>query len=68
MYILHTNNIKLAVKNNHLSFVNLLLDFGADPNVSEEQFTGGSTPLIRACENNYYEVSISNLSYRLQSY
>lgn len=38
--------------------VNLLLDFGADPN-SHKQFTMGyESPLLIACEYNYFEVNL----------
>jgi ankyrin repeat protein len=38
-------------------FVNLLLDFGADPNSRKEYSLGYETPLLIACENNYFEIA-----------
>ena len=46
-----------ATKNNNLTFVNLLLDFGADPNCRKEQSTGYETPLIIASMKNYFEIA-----------
>ena len=46
-----------AVKVNNLSFVNLLLDYGANPNTVTEWRMGGETPLMIACVNNFYEVA-----------
>jgi hypothetical protein len=40
--------------------VNLLLDFGADPNCRSEYSMGYSTPLLIASEYNYLEVTIIN--------
>jgi ankyrin repeat protein len=39
-----------------LSYVNLLLENGADPNVKESHNVGGETPIFKAVENNSYEV------------
>jgi ankyrin repeat protein len=52
-----------AVKVNNLSFVNLLLDYGANPNVKTEWRVGGETPLMIACINNYYEIGKLLLDY-----
>jgi ankyrin repeat protein len=40
-----------------LTFVNLFLDFGSDPNCRKEFNVGYETPLIIACQNNYYEIA-----------
>ena len=48
---------KLAVKNNHLSYVNMLLENGADPNAKEDYSVGSETPIIKAVELNSYEVN-----------
>jgi ankyrin repeat protein len=52
-----------AVKVNNLSFVNLLLDYGANPNLKTEWRVGWETPLMIACINNYYEVAKLLLDY-----
>lgn len=52
-----------AVKVNNLSFVNLLLDYGANPNVKTEWRVGGETPLMIACINDYYEIAKLLLDY-----
>jgi ankyrin repeat protein len=46
-----------AVKNDNLSYTNLLLDFGADPNSRKEFSLGYETPLLIAAENNYLEIA-----------
>jgi ankyrin repeat protein len=46
-----------AVKNDNLTFVNLLLDMGADPNCRKEFKAGWETPLIVASQNNYFEIA-----------
>ncbi|MCQ2820126.1 MAG: ankyrin repeat domain-containing protein [archaeon] len=46
-----------AVKVNNLSFVNLLLDYGANPNVKTEWSTGGETPIMIAAANGYYDIA-----------
>jgi len=51
------------VKNNHLSYVNLLLENGADPNVKESYSVGSETPIFKAVENNSYEIVRSLLDY-----
>jgi ankyrin repeat protein len=52
-----------SVKNNNLTFVNLLLDFGADPNCRKEYQAGYETPLIIASQNNYFEIAKLLLDY-----
>lgn len=52
-----------AVKVNNLSFVNLLLDYGANPNVVTEWRMGGETPLMIACVNNFFEIAQLLLDY-----
>ena len=43
-----------AVKNNNLTFVNLLLDFGADPNSKSDYNVGSDSALTIACDNDYF--------------
>ena len=45
-----------AVKVNNLSMVNLLLEFGANPNLKTEWIVGGESPLMIAAANNYYDI------------
>lgn len=52
-----------AVKVNNLSFVNLLLDYGANPNVLTEWRMGAESPLMIACVNNFYEIAKLLLDY-----
>ena len=52
-----------AVKVNNLNFVNLLLDYGANPNLTTEWRMGGETPLMIACVNNFYEIAKLLLDY-----
>ena len=52
-----------AVKVSNLSMVNLLLDYGANPNVKTEWRLGNETPLMIACINNYYEIGKLLLDY-----
>ena len=52
-----------AVKVNNLSMVNLLLDYGANPNVKTEYQAGQETPLMIAAVNNYYEIGKLLLDY-----
>ena len=54
--------MQLAVKINHLSFVNLLLDFGANPNCRADYSAGYFTPLTLASENNYFDVLLIYLT------
>lgn len=47
-----------ASKNNQKEIVTLLLSFGADPNIQDDQ---GRTSLMIACSNGYYEIAKSLL-------
>jgi ankyrin repeat protein len=42
---------------NNINFVNLLLDFGANPNTRTEPNLGNESPLIMASANNYFQVA-----------
>lgn len=53
----------LAVRNNNYTFVNLLLEFMADPNTISDEISGSETTLTIAAENNYYDIASVLLDY-----
>lgn len=53
----------LAVRNNNYTFVNLLLEYMADPNCFSSEIAGCETPLTIASENNYYDIASVLLDY-----
>lgn len=53
----------LAVKNNNLSYTNLLLDFGANPNSKTDAKVGGESGLTIASEMNYFDIASILIDY-----
>lgn len=53
----------LAVKNNNLTYTNMLLEFGADPNTIVDNKIGGESPLTLASSQGYFEIAELLLDY-----